>query len=120
MKIHQLLATVNSQKILENDLLLSKIILSKIKTYRHVHNNKLQKLNFLFVLNVKIFIRKFDKPSPVSFPWDASVFNHFLVILSFRLKLKSVKTGLGKWFMGSIWMYKALKNTPNEHLHQFL
>ena len=53
MKIHQLLATVNSQKILENELLLSKIILSKIKLYRHVHNNKLQKLNFLFVLNVK-------------------------------------------------------------------
>ena len=102
MKIHQLLATVNSQKILENELLLSKIILSKIKLYRHVHNNKLQKLDFLFVLNVKIFIRKFDKPSPASFPWDASVFDHFFIILSFQHKLKSVKTGLAKWFMGCI------------------
>ena len=102
MKIHQLLATVNSQKILENDPLLSKNILSKIKTYRHVHNNQLQKLNILFVLSVKIFIRKFDKPSPVSFPWDAHVFDHFLIILSFRYTLKSVKTGLVKWFMGCV------------------
>ena len=36
------------------------------------------------------------------FHWDASVFDHFLLMLSFRHKLKTVKTGLAKWFMGSI------------------
>ena len=107
MKIHQLLATVNSQKILENDLLLSKIMLSQIKLYRHVHNNKLQKFALLFVLNVKIFIRKFDKPSPASFPWDASVFDRFSQYCHFNTSSDPSKQD---WQNGSWVAYRCTKH----------